>query len=335
MIKTAIEYPEGKMSSTFNLKEAVACLEKESKYTIDGAEIHRGSYGRVYGLCQVREGKCVRKKKVVKIILFEPGPYEKQQVDDLQRELYIFRLLNDSGLTPRVYAEFGCGNYFNVVLDRLGLNMTVVGIQQSIGNQDVIRNQTKVPPMMKWDSNTSPLFSEMQMRRMFEIARDLGQKYGVIHGDLNTNQYLESQDTSRIVVTDFGFSGTSTVEPSKWHAKWGWHWYSDCSAIFGAIPPLDYDGSKKIQKLYQDHFNVWQLWFYFSLLPRPVFVLSKDGSTLSMFPHHREFPASSAFYVPPEASRLFLQQAKCSNRRVPIRTSPIGEVLTSQLPQWS
>lgn len=328
---TAVEYPAGVQTREFDLKEAVRCIEKQSKYEITGAEIHKGSYGRVYGLCQVRQGKCVPKKKVVKIILLQPGDLEKMQTDDIQRELHIFDRLNDSGFTPKIYDSFGCGNYLNIVLERFGRNMTQIGHQQALGQQKLIQASIKLPPTVKWNSTYSLLYTDGQMRRMFQIAADLGKKYGVIHGDLGPNQYLLSQDGQRVVVTDFGFSGTSTVEPGKWHAKWGWHHIQDCKAVFSLLPPREYDSSKHKQQLYRDYFNLWQLWFFFGFFSWPTFIVSGGG--LTVFPHHTLFPESSPYRVPEEAFLLFVNQAKCDAGF--ISPHPLANVFQSQLPMWS
>lgn len=328
---TAVNYDEGPLDEKFNLETAIECVTKKTNYHIEGSELHRGSYGRLYALCQARENKKAACKKVVKIVIVHPNSrYEKLEVEDIQRELYFLTKLNSTGLTPQLYESFGCGNYFNFVLQRFATNMTAIGFQQCTISKDLL--ESLLPPNV--DVQKSLLYTSSQMKRMFDIALALGYRYDVIHGDLSPNQYLYPlasdllDDKAKIVVTDFGFSG-STVE-GKWKAKLGWHHTKQCG-VFTPLPPKKYDDNPKKQELYRFLYNVYQLWFFFSYFPKLVYILDLNQKSIQVFPHHTMgFRQDLPYYLPPAVLDEFFNVANCG----PIPPDPDYDRVATLLGVW-
>ncbi len=333
----------------FDMKEAIKCISNNSKYHVKGVEIHHGTYGRVYGVCMVEDKHDVDcKQKVVKIIFFpadEDEALQKREVENLMREIYIFHKLNTSGISPRIFDAFGCGNYFNIVLERFGLNMWQVGREQVKSFEAqfafaLFRN--RLPSNFFGVQKETLVYSDFQMRRLFDIAKELGSKYGVIHGDLRPDQYLyqvganvkklAGSEKNKIVVSDFGFSGTSTIEPGKWRAELGWHFQENCGALFQPLPPVTDENNKERVLMYRNYYNIFQLWFYFSFHFSPVFVLK--NSNLYVFPHHRQAFTNkdSPYYVPDEAWKLFTERTDCGGLN---ETYPYWHYLDRVVPSWT
>ncbi len=313
-LETVVNLPEGSRAkgSRFNETEAFNCKELNAQGKLSGKEIHRGSFGRIYAICDlVDDPKC--DKKVVKIILVD----KKEEADDLQRELYIFHLLQNTGLTPRIYRTFGCGTYFYIVLERFDMDMYKVGTLQ--WQNPMIRaefsKQLDDTLPLDFANRGCLLYTKTQMARMFDIARELGEKYGVIHGDLKADQYLYRNNkglwqSSDIVVTDFGFSGTSTKEPGKWHAKLGWHHWAGCGSTM-PLPPLALDGDRKAQEAFAKGYNVFQLWFYFAYLSCYVWIIDETTKKFYYFPHHEWTFAGTRWNVPPRIREGFFNLFRC------------------------
>lgn len=348
--KTAVNYPIGKVEPNFDLKTAIKCVAQHSKYVIRGGEVHRGSYGRVYGVCDATDKRdpdtC--SKKIIKIIQFpyvDPLSSKKAQdwdkkleaeaLEDLQRELYIFHHLNHSGITPRIHEEFGCGNYFAIVLDRYRTNMVNAAKQQL---QEVYAYmRTTVPAKISLEG--ALLFTSAQMRRIFQVAKDLGVKWSVIHGDLGPHQYLfplenKIWEDKGIVVSDFGFS---SAPGGRWHAKLGWNYPDNCGG-FTPIPPLDDAGNQKILQTYRNYYNIYQLWRYFSYYYPFVYVFDRKDGKLYVFPHDSwPFPETSPFFIPPVIRHQFRDLPRMEDGRPcpnPIK-NPNWPTVYRTLPLWT
>lgn len=291
----------------FSLQDAVQCLQKHKTYDdyrLGAVQIHRGSFGRVYALCNLKveaektsgdEKAC---KKIVKII-FHPD------AEAIRREVLIFQNLDQSGLTPHIYDHFTCPNYYFLVLERWNTNI----LKRAEAAYDIYKSKLKaVDPVTKW---APYVFLEQDLLDMFRIAYDLSQEHGILHGDLKPDQFLVIGN--KIVLTDFGLAGfvltpDEAADPQfapllAIRAQRGWSWVGPCGHG-QPLPP-----TPKQAEEYRDYFNVYQLWSWFVFSPHPVPILRNDRKTFAfMSPLIFPFVSKSHPYHVPALVRQQMMQ---------------------------
>lgn len=312
---TLLNCDPGPVDVDFDVQNALKCVaaHKLTGAIKNSVELHRGCFGRIYAYCSIEDvPQC--NKKVLKILMLN----NKQDVQDIHREVYLFHKLNSTGITPHLYHTFSCGNYFYMVLDRAVSDMHRVMVQQSSDARAQIialyqkladHSEDKKRMSLKdatYFADRTVLLSVDQLTRMFQIARDLGQQYGVIHGDLKPDQFLymhEVMGKADMLVTDFGLAGT--LEEGRPRAMAGWDFTVGCKRHRELPPP---SVSKAVQEAYVKYFNIFQLALFFFSLDHDAVVLVLDPPrTWRMFPFgkmpfaHPDHP----FHIPPDALRQF------------------------------
>lgn len=303
LVVTPIEFERGSpVDTTFNFKNAQDCVRKNTKGYMHPVKLYEGSFGKIFAFCDKEDRTC--KSKIVKITWIQ----NRILSESVQREMYIFSRLHNSGLTPRIYDTFFCGSYFYILMQQLKSDMYDRALEQAQIMQPKLRElfMAITSDREDWVRYFLPytvVYTQTQIQRMFNIAYELGAKYGIIHGDLKPDQYLTNDvkpfESKSIVVTDFGFSGT--LEQGKWHAKYGWNHVKGCAAFERLPPPYE---SRRIQEAYVKWFNVYQLAYYFQYTKRITLVIDLDTKKLRMF-HYRSPSLYVALGIPLEFIQHF------------------------------
>lgn len=294
-------------------KEAELCFEQNTKnYKLGKTELAHGSYGSVYLVCDVIESKKEEKcNKIVKIVLNGDPKL-------ILKEINIWYLLHDSGLTPTLYEIFHCGIYLFIIMEKFDTNMEVYAehlFQQHKYNLRYLEGSS-----FPWERR---VYKEKDLIKMFEIARDLGVTHDVIHADLKPDQYLLNLLTGKIAVTDFGKAGTSD---GKIPAKRGWTWkiLTKCS-YDQPLPPNVKDVLESTD--FRAYFNLFQLWesLAFSNIATTAVLLDKPGKggtpeyaylSSQIYPFEKGHP----LYIPPNIIEFF---TKLENQYADVRVSDV------------
>lgn len=272
------------------LAEAVACLQKENrKWHISVTEIGRGSLGRIYAVCDVKETKDSECKKIVKIILGS----NKEMVN---KEVAVMMLLNHSNISPHLYEAFHCDGHSFLILQRFD---TTPEKQAELLYQEL--KATIDAANTTGTEFAEAVYKEAILIKMFEIAKELGARFKIIHGDLKPDQYLMNLLILHMVLSDYGHAGTID---RKIPATRGWSYLAEC----GNFQPLPTDDEDITQDMFEKWFNPYQLWSYFAFNSKPTLILRNDGVTLSYIsPSSQDypFPRGHPLFIPPNVIDFF------------------------------
>ncbi len=298
------------------IKAFSECKQISDKYKLEtGIELNRGSNGVIYAACKT---SC---NKIIKIL-------KNANEEMFQNEVKIFELLNKSNLTPILYDAVSCGLYDFLVLQRFPAanvqNMATRRFSDNLKAIDVITPSSGLYPQ---------LYKETDIIEMFRIAFELSDKYDIIHGDLKPDQYLYAEaNTGRLVVTDFGFSGTSD---GKMQAFRGWSRLRSCGS-WQYLPPTT---DPKEVALYKKYFNAYQLWTYLAFREQATPVLLNDRKHFRyLASQYYPFAEGHPWHIPYTVLIHFLAQenrTKYDNPANPHSPPPKQECLGKALPTWT
>lgn len=187
-----------------------ACMRKYIAQV--GVKLGEGKHGAIVPAC--KDTNC---KYVLKI---------SDEIEDAQKEVFFLKLLqneklNGEPMVPMLFDNWLCSYPIQlgtmhsfIVVDRWDSDMYALGALRM--------SQTK---------SSSLVFTKSEIKRMFCLAFLLG-VFGIIHGDLKLDQYLQRNDGKLIVITDFGFSGG---KGTPYKAELGWSGHED-----GDLAPKEY-----------------------------------------------------------------------------------------------
>lgn len=267
------------------------CLDKYTNYSHLGVkEIARGSYGYVYAICEATEKDDSKCPKIVKIII-------NGQEETIAKEITIAQLLQHSGLTPSLDRVFNCGEYLFLVMDRYSENLEQRASKRFQDHKVILRTLEGIDfPFNRL------VFTEQEVSEMFRIAKELSDM-GIIHGDLKPNQFLWRKSDGKIVVTDFGFSGTTDGSIPAFR---GWSWLKRCGN-FQPLPPRKSDAAP-----YKWYFNMYQIWSWMACFNdgSVCIVLLNDGTSYAyMDSKYYTFSSSKThpYYIPVKVLEMFKQ----------------------------
>ena len=215
--------------ATLDRKE---CEEKQREY-VRTTVLGRGSDGTIYAACK-NATDC---KYAVKASNYDGSPHAKKDVYFLQ--VLAPAKLHGQYIVPRLFDAWICEE----------------GAQQDRGERKR-RKETEDGAILylvmdRWDGDMASLMKKQgdnlklsQLIRMFGLAVALGM-LGVLHSDLKIDQYLHRNNGAEMVVSDFGFSGTSEeAGPDNlghpFESELGWPSTVPrlkCPAAFTPIPP--------------------------------------------------------------------------------------------------
>lgn len=180
--------------------------------------IAQGSYGTLYGVC--REGEC--KKWVLKRIR-----QNKASKKEVEKEVYIMRRLNGTGLAPRLLSAWYCMPNYNLVMERFDRSMFHQGHLQF--KQSAYLQSIRSAAIKSYEALEDVIwlaFSESQLRQMVTNAVRLGAEYKMVHGDGNLANMLYRTRDDKVVYSDFGFSGDYV----RYEPKVGYGYRFGCKA---------------------------------------------------------------------------------------------------------
>ncbi len=273
-----------------DMKEIMDCMRKFTDFTqLSKREVAHGSFGHLYIVCDAYEKEEKHCKKIVKIVV-NGCP------ETVAKEIAIAQLLHDSSLTPNLHNVFHCKNYLFIIMDRYDMNLRQVAsklFQENIGPLKALEGED-----FPWRLQ---MYEEMDLLEMFRLAYELGNKYDIIHGDLKPDQFLWRKADDKIVVTDFGFAGTSD---GSIPALRGWTYLGIC-AHRQPLPPDQKD--KVMAKMYKKYFNMFQLWTSLAFRPEQVTaVLRRDGRSYAYLSSQiYPFAKAHRFHIPQSVIEIF------------------------------
>lgn len=264
------------------------CLDKYTKYDhLAPREIAHGTYGYVYAICELADKDDSKCPKIVKIVI-------DGKEDMIAKEITIAQMLQGSGITPELDRVFNCNRYLFIVMDRYDDNLEKRALSLFQQHKVILRTlQGADFPF------TRKVFHEIELLEMFRIAKELSRN-DIIHGDLKPDQYLWRKIDGKIVVSDFGFSGTSSGEIPAFR---GWSWLGKCGH-HQPLPPRNAD-----RQPYKRYFNLYQLWSAISCSTdgKIGIVLLRDGASYA-FLDSAYYPFASKdhpFHIPLNVLDMF------------------------------
>lgn len=152
------------------------CLKQRNLHIKSDGEIRKGSFGKVYILCEA--SLC---KKVIKIVRLK-SPEEEYEFREEARILRAAR-----GVAPKLYESFECAGYGFLVMERFSGDMAEKARKRAQKKRRAVE-----------------VYSESEFLRMFQLVAELT-RLGIVHGDLKPEQFLYRGN--KIVLGDYGAAG--------------------------------------------------------------------------------------------------------------------------------
>lgn len=309
-IKIMEPFGIGAHMTNYDVEEAFyRCPEVSSQFKLESfTPLGKGANGLVYSVCDVSE-KGGKKKKCNKVIKVVIGVTKRGGQKEVENEANFLLMLNDSGLTPKIYGFYYCEDTFYLVL-------------QKESNQDVAdtaRKRFKEHPKMNREVFDDELYLKWEVVFMFYIA-DFLTKKGIYHGDLKPEQYLYAEEEEeekgkqrgfvrKLKITDFDFSGLFNGNPQAYK---GFSSIEDGCGGDYKLPPRDDTATRFI---YEHYYNFYQLWSSLVLYSnKPVAVLDEDdGKIYYLSGYVYPFAKGHPYHVPEEAINIFISDENPAN----------------------
>lgn len=310
-------------AKAFDRAEILKCI-REQGYREPRELLGAGSFGVAYVVCEKAP--------------FTIGVLVKVLVrDSIDRELYIYEKLGQAEtIAPRLDKTWECNGARYFALQRFSGNMEALGRNQLASKRHEVEKAILAYTRPAEDKKlakdvallyTQPnggnmLYTEAQMKRMFEVAYELGRKYHVLHGDLKPDNLLYDDKTGQIVATDFGLSGYyDPYDATQTRlARVGWpRWLTKGCPSGGTII---YE-----QELLGEY-NAWQLASYFGAIDRATYVLKENGS-YSLFRIHYDSPRTQ------QLVEKFGEDCRTSNNRLAEDTQEVIDAVIHLPPYYA
>lgn len=174
-------------------------------------------------------------------------------LSSVRHEIYIHKHVPGlQKIAPELRSHWKCHGMYFFLYPRYQGDMKALGEKQFMTCE-----QTKIKKSRVYEQ---VLYTEDQLLTMFRLAKELGQRYRVIHGDLRMEQFFYKKGGKEIAVADFGFSGHfPTNRKSRLrYAEWGWFLSPGNDEVNDALntklPP-----TKTLVEEYVGTFNQFQL----------------------------------------------------------------------------
>lgn len=290
----------------FDRGEVMRCI-REQGYREVREVLGAGSFGVAYVICEktpftigvlIKVAADVARKDckmVVKIVRITPDNQA-----SIERELYIYRQLGKTGnnIAPKLDKAWQCNGAQYLALQRFSGDMESLGRQQLAAKRpqvsaailakatttnknksnkvildEVVRRFTGAKIRSEERGETNLLYTDAQIKQMFQVAYELGRQYHIIHGDVKPDNFLYDDNTGQIVIADFGQSGYYNPKDKKRTklAEVGWPWWltKGCNEERDVIrPPQKHLGE----------YNAWQLAAFLGANEQATYVVQPDGS---------------------------------------------------------